>query len=237
MASVQRITQQTAKIKSFFLDLTVPMTFIAGQHIDVRLTAADGYQAVRSYSIASAPESRERIEIAIELLENGEVSPFFHDTVRPGDNIEVRGPLGGHFIWGPSCGGPLLMLGGGSGLVPLLSILRHRKSTRSTDPATLLLSAQTWDDIPFREELLEMDRDHDGFQLVLTLTRDAPRRTQDFQRRVDTAMMAEVLQRMPSAPSLIYACGTNKFVDAAVDAAINAGLPKAAEIRTERYGG
>jgi len=237
MASVSAITPQTPKIKSFFFDLPDPITFMPGQHVDVRLTAPDGYNAVRSYSIASAPEYNRRIELAIELLENGEVSPFFHTTVEVGDTIDLRGPLGGHFVWGPGCGGPLLLIGGGSGLVPLLSILRHRKAIHNAVQAVLVLSARTWDDIPFREELLEMDGAHDGFKLVLTLTRDMRRRPDDYQRRVDSAMMEEVLRLLPSPPVLTYACGTNKFVDTAVDAAIAAGVPEGADIRTERYGG
>ena len=236
-ASVYAITPRTPKIKSFLFNLADPITFMAGQHVDVRLTAPNGYNAVRSYSIASAPESEQRIELAIELLENGEVSPFFHGTVQVGDAIEMRGPLGGHFIWDASCGGPLLLIGGGSGLVPLLSILRHRKSIHNGVPAILVLSARTWDDVPFRDELLEMDGAKDGFQLVLTLTQDTRRRLTDYQRRIDSDMMREVLGRLPSAPSLAYACGTNKFVDTAVDAAIDAGVPKKADIRTERYGG
>jgi len=214
-ASVYAITPRTPKIKSFLFNLADPITFMAGQHVDVRLTAPNGYNAVRSYSIASAPESEQRIELAIEM----------------------RGPLGGHFIWDASCGGPLLLIGGGSGLVPLLSILRHRKSIHNGVPAILVLSARTWDDVPFRDELLEMDGAKDGFQLVLTLTQDTRRRLTDYQRRIDSDMMREVLGRLPSAPSLAYACGTNKFVDTAVDAAIDAGVPKKADIRTERYGG
>ena len=235
-AHVSDIIRQTPTIKSFFFDLPDPMTFVAGQHVDVRLTAPDGYSAVRSYSIASAPESHERIELAIEVLQNGEVSPFFHETVQVSDAIDLRGPLGGHFIWSSSYGGPLLLVGGGSGLVPLLSMLRHRKSIDSGVPALLLLSARTWDDIPFRDELLELDRNGDGFQLVLTLTRERRHRPDDYDRRVDSDMMGEVLQRLPAAPKFTYACGSNMFVDTAIDAIIAAGIPKEADIRTERYG-
>jgi ferredoxin-NADP reductase len=236
-ASVSSIAEQTPKIKSFIFDLVDPMAFMAGQHVDVRLTAPDGYTAERSYSIASAPKDKTNIELAIELLESGEVSPFFHDTVRVGDAIELRGPLGGHFIWGPACPGPLLLIGGGSGLVPLLSILRHRKSIGSNVPTLLLLSARTWDDIPFRDELLQMDGSMDGFHLVLALTRDVRGRPTDYQRHVDRDMMHEVLQRLPASPALAYACGTNTFVDVAIDAAVAAGLPENADIRAERYGG
>jgi ferredoxin-NADP reductase len=235
-ASVCAIVQQTPKIKSFFFLLPEPVAFVAGQHVDVRLTAPDGYSAVRSYSIASAPETP-RIELAIELLENGEVSPFFHQTVRVGDAIDLRGPLGGHFIWSKDSGGPLLLIGGGSGVVPLISMLRHRKSLQSSVPAILLLSARTWNDIPFRDELLELDSARDGFELILTLTRDTRRRTIDYQRHIDSDMMRDVLARLPSPPALAYACGTNQFVDVAVDAAMDADISTATDIRTERYGG
>ncbi|HTU82370.1 MAG TPA: FAD-binding oxidoreductase [Candidatus Acidoferrales bacterium] len=235
-ASVSAIVQQTPKIKSFFFNLPQSITFFAGQHVDVRLTAPNGYSAVRSYSIASAPEDP-RIELAIELLENGEVSPFFHETVAVGDAIDLRGPLGGHFIWSTDRGGPLLLIGGGSGIVPLISMLRLRKSLQNRVPAILLLSARTWTDIPFRDELLALDAAHDGFELVLTLTRDTRRRTTDYQRHIDGDMMREVLARLPSPPALAYACGTNQFVDVAVDAAMEADIPTATDIRTERYGG
>jgi ferredoxin-NADP reductase len=235
-ASVSTIVQQTPKIKSFFFSLSAPMAFVAGQHVDVRLTAPDGYAAVRSYSIASAPEDP-RIELAIELLENGEVSPFFHETVQVGDAIDLRGPLGGHFIWAKNSAGPLLLIGGGSGVVPLFSMLRHRRSLQSSVPAILLLSARTWNDIPFRDELLKLDAAHDGFELILTLTRDTRRRAIDYQRHIDSDMMRSVLARLPSPPALAYACGTNQFVDVAIDAAMDANISTATDIRTERYGG
>jgi ferredoxin-NADP reductase len=235
-ATVREISTQTPRIKSFFFELPDPISFVAGQHMDVRLTAPDGYVAERSYSIASSPEMP-RIELAIELLDDGEVSPFFYETVAVGDSIEMRGPLGGHFIWHEADGGPLLLIGGGSGVVPLVSILRYRKAAGSRVAAVLLLSARSWDDIPFREELLALHDRQDGFQLVLALTRDSVRRPGDYQRRVDAAMMRDVLTRLPSTPALAYACGTNAFVDAAVDAAIGTGTLRTTNVRTERYGG
>jgi ferredoxin-NADP reductase len=233
--SIYDIVPQTPRVKSFFFDLPRPLMFTAGQHVDVRLTAPDGYRAMRSYSIASSPEVSTKIELAIELLDNGEVSPFFHDVVRVGDAIDLRGPLGGHFIWTEKDGGPLLLLGGGSGVVPLMCMLRHRKAVNSDVSTLLLLSARTWEDVLFRDELLQLAERQDGFRLVLALTRDAPRRKSDYGRRVDPAMMAEVLMRIPSPPRLVYACGANQFVDSAVDSAIQAGIPQDI-IRTERYG-
>ncbi|MGD1067006.1 MAG: FAD-binding oxidoreductase, partial [Vulcanimicrobiaceae bacterium] len=188
-AQVVEIVTQTARIKSFFLTLTQPFDFAAGQHVDVRLTAPDGYRAMRSYSIASAPDDRTRIELAIELLDDGEVSPFFHDVVAIGDTIELRGPLGGYFLWPPGEAGPLLLIGGGSGLVPLMAMLRHRRAAGLRLPVVLLLSSRTWDEVLYRDELLALDARRDGFELVLTLTREPPRRPGDFGRRVDAAMV------------------------------------------------
>jgi ferredoxin-NADP reductase len=235
-AKVISITQQTARIKSFVLALSKPFAFSAGQHVDLRLTAPNGYYAIRSYSIASAPNASEHIELAIERLENGEVSPFFHEVVAIGDEIELRGPLGGHFIWSTSDGGPLLLAGGGSGVVPLMAMIRHRQSMGADVPTLLLFSARGWNDALFRDELVELDQRGDGFTLVLTLTREHPRRDGDYGRRVDAAMMSETLARLPATPKYAFICGSNVFVNAAGDAALAAGVPVTA-IRTERYGG
>ena len=175
-ATVDEIVAQTPHIKSFFLVPVERFAFRAGQHVDLRLTAPDGYRAIRSYSIASAPEDAGRIELAIERLDEGEVSPFFHDVVAVGDEIEMRGPLGGHFVWSNEDGGPLLLIGGGSGVVPLVAMIRHRVAASDNTPVVLLLSARTWDDVPFRTELLNLHSQQDGFALVLTLTREAPHR-------------------------------------------------------------
>ncbi|HEX3467006.1 MAG TPA: FAD-binding oxidoreductase [Candidatus Elarobacter sp.] len=229
------ILQQTPTIKSFFLELEHPFSFTAGQHVDVRLTADDGYQALRSYSIGSSPSTPGKIELVIERLQDGEVSPFFHDVVAIGDRVELRGPIGGYFIWAPADGGPVLLVGGGSGVVPLMAMLRHRKAANVKAPALLLLSARTWDDVLFRDELFELGRDHDGFDLVLTLTREAAREGVDFSRRVDTPMMADVLARLPASPAYTFICGANPFVDAVADGALAAQVPEGS-IRTERYG-
>lgn len=234
-ATVVEIVERTPRIKSFFFTLPSPLTFVAGQHVDVRLTAPDGYRAMRSYSIASAPEARDQIELAIELLGDGEVSPFFHDEVRVGDTIELRGPLGGHFIWRESDGGPLLFLGGGSGVVPLVSMLRHRRAIKSAVAASLVLSGRTWDELLYRDELIEMAESDENLRLALTITREPPRRTGDYGRRIDAPLVREVLERMPAAPARVYICGTNQFVNAASEAVIAAGAG-AADIRTERYG-
>lgn len=235
-ATITKIVPRTRLIKSFFFALREPFTYRAGQHVDLRLTAPDGYRAVRSYSIASSPGNAHEIELAIELMEDGEVSPFFHDIAQVGDEIELRGPLGGYFVWSVADGGPLLLIGGGSGLVPLMAMIRHREAERLDVPTLLLLSARGWDDILYRDELLEIERRSSGFTLVLALTREPARREGDYSRRVDAAMMAEVLSRLPAAPRHVFICGSNPFVNAAADGAVAVGVP-ASLVRTERYGG
>jgi ferredoxin-NADP reductase len=235
-ATIAAITADTPRVKSFLFAPAAPIPFRAGQHVDVRLTAPDGYQAERSYSIASAPERTDGIELAIERLGDGQVSPFFHDVAEVGDAIELRGPIGGHFVWSVEDGGPLLLLGGGSGVVPLMSMLRHRAAQGSHVPALLLFSARTRDDVIFRDELIAMHDRNDGFKLSLALTRDAPRRAEDFGRLVDAAMVAELVARLPAPPRHVFICGGNPFVEAAAEGAIAAGIAPAM-IRTERYGG
>ena len=235
-ATIAGIASDTPRVKSFLFATPAPISFRAGQHVDVRLTAPDGYQAERSYSIASAPERADGIELAIERLDDGEVSPFFHEVAEIGDAIELRGPIGGHFVWSVEDGGPLLLLGGGSGVVPLMSMLRHRAARGSDVPALLLFSARTWEDVIFRDELIAMHDRHDGFNLALALTRDEPRRAEDFGRRVDRAMVADLVTRLPAPPRHVFICGGNPFVEAASQGAIAAGIA-APMIRTERYGG
>jgi len=147
------------------------------------------YQAERSYSIASAPHSQTGLELVIERLDDGEVSPFFHDVAEVGDDIELRGTIGGHFVWEVADGGPLLLLGSGSGVVPLMSMIRDRASRHSRVPMVLLFSARTFGDVLFRDELLALDARRDGFNLALALTREPVRRADDYGRRVDTAML------------------------------------------------
>jgi ferredoxin-NADP reductase len=204
--------------------------------VDIRLTAPDGYQAQRSYSIASAPESPNTLELTIERLVDGEVSPFFHDVAAVGDDIELRGPIGGHFVWSTADGGPVVFVGGGSGVVPLMCMIRHRAKRASTVPTLLLFSARTWDDVIFRDELLGLHREKTGFELVIALTRDSARREGDYSRRVDASMMSEVLARFSLAPKQVFICGSNPFVEAAAQGLIAASIP-ASIIRTERYGG
>ncbi|MCF6121427.1 FAD-binding oxidoreductase [Mesorhizobium muleiense] len=233
--TIARIEKRTPRVTSFFLQPSRPFGYRAGQHVDVRLTAPDGYQARRSYSIASAPEAGETIELAIERLDDGEVSPFFHDIAAVGDEVELRGPLGGHFVWSDSDGGPLLLVGGGSGVVPLMAMIRHRAARRSAVPVALVFSARAWDEVIFRDELIDLHDRRDGFDLVLALTREPARRPADYSRRVDAAMMEQSMLRLPAPPRFAFVCGSNAFVSAAAQALIDAGVP-ASLIRTERYG-
>ena len=235
-ARLVAIKPQTPSIKSFVLDLPRPFAFRAGQHVDLRLTAPDGYQAMRSYSIASAPDGSGTIELAIERMATGEVSPFFHDVVELGDSIELRGPLGGHFVWGPQDGGPLLLIGGGSGVVPLMAMLRQRRSARSDVPTVLLLSSRTLADTLYRDELLAMEAEGTGFTLRLALTRGAPGRAADYERRVDMAMLEDVTGLLPVTPRRVFICGANGFVNSAADGVVAIGVAPD-RVRTERYGG
>jgi ferredoxin-NADP reductase len=232
---VKAIEPRTPRIKSFFIAPSVPFAFDAGQHVDLRLTAESGYTAMRSYSIGSSPAQADTIELSIERLSNGEVSPFFHDAVLIGDQIELRGPLGGHFVWRPDDGGPLLLIGGGSGVVPLMAMIRHQQSVLPQLPVVLLLSARTWDDALYRDELLAFDARLNGFRLALALTREAPHRARDYGRRVDAAMVGEQLIRLPDRPKLTYICGANQFANVAAESALACNVD-AASIRTERYG-
>ncbi len=234
-ATVTEVIARTSRIKSFILSPAKPFDFVAGQHVDIRLTAEDDYHAIRSYSIASPPEATNAIEVAIERLEDGEVSPFFHDIVAVGDQIELRGPLGGYFLWPVTDTGPLLLIGGGSGVVPLVCMIRHRHATADRRPVVLVYSARTLDDVLYREELEMLQALDDGFTFILTLTREAPKRPGDYGRRIDAAIVRDAITRLPESPKLVFICGANPFVEAASDGAIARGI-SAADIRTERYG-
>lgn len=233
--TISKIIKQTPTVTSFLFTLSEPFSFRAGQHVEVRLTAPNGYRAQRAYSIASAPEDRSNIELAIERLETGEVSPFFHEVAQVGDEIELRGPIGGHFIWETADGGPILLAGAGSGVAPLMSMIRHHANERSEVPMLLLLSARSWEDVIFRDELLELEKKNTAFKLVLTITREVPKREGDYDRRIDTPMTGEVLKRLQSPVKRAFVCGSNPFVTVASEALIGAGV-EPGSIRTERYG-
>lgn len=233
-ATVERIERRTPRIISLFLRAPIG-PHVAGQHVDIRLTAPDGYQAQRSYSIASAPGS-DLLELAIERLDDGEVSPYFHDVAAAGDTIELRGPLGGHFVWRAEDGGPLLLVGGGSGVVPLMAMARYRAAAAPDIPALVIASGRTWDELLFRDALIDAAAREPNLAVVRTTTREAPRRPDDFGRRLDAALLAEILARWGRTPSHVFVCGSNAFVDAVAEGLIAAGVPTPT-IRTERYGG
>jgi ferredoxin-NADP reductase len=232
---ILEVVARTPAIKSFFLRLSEMFNYTAGQHVDVRLTAPSGYTAMRSYSIASAPSDSNVIELAIERLADGEVSPFFHDVAQVGDTIELRGPLGGHFLWPGPSSKPVLLIAAGSGVVPLMSMIRYRKASGDPVPIALLLSSRTWGDVLFRDELLELKRSLPDFALALALTREPATRRTDFSRRIDAPMVADVAARLPVFPGCAFVCGSSPFVDIAADAALALGL-EAGLIKTERYG-
>lgn len=236
-ATVERISQCTPRVKGFMLRLERPFQFVAGQHVDVRLTAPDGYRAMRSYSISSAPVSSPAtcIEIMIELLTNGEVSPFFHEIVQIGDMIELRGPLGGHFVLSPGSMPSILLLGGGSGVVPLMSMARYSTTSFPDGRVVLFQSARRWDDVLFRDELIEFHEKRVGFSFVLSLTREARRRSQDLTGRIDHTVSCELLKRFDGGPAQVFICGSNSFVDSVSDGIIAAGVAPVI-IKTERYG-
>ena len=235
-ATISHISDLVPGVRSFLFALSSPFEYRAGQHVNVRLTAPDGYQVERSYSIASAPNEKGTLELVIERLVNGEVSPFFHDIAAVGDEIEIRGPIGGHFVWSPSDGGPSLLIGGGSGVVPLMSMIRLRQQSESDIPMRLILSASTWQNLIFRDELIAAQDSQKNFDLIIALTREPSRRVGDYGRRVDAAMMAQILMRDSARPKHTFICGSNPFVESAAQGLIAAGL-SAAIIRTERYGG
>jgi ferredoxin-NADP reductase len=201
--------------------------------VDVRLTAEDGYQAQRSYSIASAPEEG-MVALTVVRFADGEVSPYLVDEMRPGDVLELRGPIGGWFVWDAQEGGPLLLVAGGSGLVPLMAMLRHRHAVASHVPARLLVSARTADDVLYSGELGELAEADDGFELLATLTREAPPGWTGFTRRVDREMLAEVAWD-PDEFARTYVCGPTAFVEAAAEALVGLGHDPGL-VKTERFG-
>ena len=239
-ATVEKVAVETYRARTFTLRLSQPRPFRAGQHYDVRLTAPDGYQAQRSYSVASAPDDFARIDLTVELIPDGEVSPYFHEVVEPGDVLEVRGPIGGPFTWTPDLAGPLLLLAGGSGIVPLKSILMHRALAAPETPALLLYSARGPEDIIYRKFLDTVGRRNPFVAVRCALTRRQPPGWIGYDRRVDPAMLLECIDELVrmngnAGVPLAYACGPTGFVEAAADALLSIGVAESA-IRTERFG-
>ena len=244
-AVVERVVVETYRARTFSLRLAEPRPCIAGQHYDVRLTAPDGYQAQRSYSIASAPSDEAgTIDLTVELIPDGEVSPYFHEVVQQGDELEVRGPIGGPFTWTQGMGGSLFLVAGGSGIVPLRSILAHRGTVARALPALLLYSARAPDDIIYRAWLDALPLDDSAVQVIYALTRRQPSGWSGYARRVDPSMLRDCIFRLSrlaernnaaDADPLCYVCGPTGFVETVADGLLQIGIPESV-IRTERFG-
>jgi ferredoxin-NADP reductase len=232
LATVVELEDETSRVRSIAVDPPHWAGHRAGQHVDVRLTAADGYQAQRSYSIASAPGD-DHLVITVERLDDGEVSPYLTEELRPGDELELRGPIGGWFVWDDSLGGPLFLVGGGSGVVPLRAMLREHESSGSDVPARLLYSARTLDDVIYRDELDGLAKAGD-VDVRLTLTRQAPDDWHGYRGRVNRDLLTEVAWPADRKP-LVYVCGPTGFVEAVAETLVELGH-QPGRIRTERFG-
>ena len=226
------VVEETPRTKSIALELPGWFGHRAGQHVDVRLTAEDGYQAQRSYSIASAPEEAHLV-LTVERLDDGEVSPYLVDELQPGDELELRGPIGGYFVWEAPLGGPLLLVAGGSGVVPFRSILRHYRAIESSVPVRLLYSARSLAEVIYREELMEIAAE-EGIDVRFTLTREQPQGWHGYGRRIDRELLDEV-DWPPSERPLVYVCGPTAFVETAASTLVALGH-EPGRIRTERFG-
>jgi ferredoxin-NADP reductase len=231
LAELVEAVPETARVKTLVFDVPGWPGHRAGQHVDVRLTAEDGYQAERSYSIASAPNGV-RVALTVQRLDDGEVSPYLTDELRPGDKIELRGPIGGYFAWEPSDGGPLMLVAGGSGIVPLMAMIRTRAAARGHTETRLLYSSRSLDDVIYRVELERLSGN--GLTVVHTLTDAQPTGWTGYARRVDAEMLAEVAPSPAERPH-VYACGPTPFVEAVAEALVRLGHDPRA-IKTERFG-
>jgi ferredoxin-NADP reductase len=234
LATLAAIHEETPTVRSFTLHLPDWPGHRAGQHVDLRLTAEDGYSVQRSYSIASAAGTDGELEITVERIPDGEVSPFLHDTVVVGDRIELRGPIGGYFVWEPGLGGPLLLVAGGSGVVPLMAMIRERQRAGAAVPTRLLFSSRHFEDIIYRDELDGLARNGNGLEVIHTLTRSQPHGWPGYGRRIDERMLADVLDPF-GAGARVYICGPTALVETAANALLRLGLP-ADRVRTERFG-
>jgi ferredoxin-NADP reductase len=234
LATVKAITPETDRAKTFTLELPDWHAHRAGQHYDVRLTAEDGYQAERSYSIASEPERAGEIDLTVERIPDGEVSAYMHDVLVPGDRVEVRGPIGGYFVWQATDPGALGLIAGGSGVVPLMAMLRHRAAAGGSQPARLLYSSRTAEDIIYRAELDRLAGTGNGTAVFHTVTRGAPDGWSGFTRRIDADMLRDVIGPL-GLDVRIFVCGPTLLVESVADALVGIGVPTD-RIKTERFG-
>jgi ferredoxin-NADP reductase len=225
---------ETARTRSITLEVPCWPGHRPGQHVDVRLTAADGYQAERSYSIASPSEAGTRVTLTVERLEGGEVSPYLVDELRVGDKLELRGPIGGYFVWEARMGGPLLLVAGGSGIVPLMAMVRHRAAVGSTVPTRLLYSSRSSEEVIYRDELARLNGDRTGLETVHTLTRSQPPGWNGYRRRIDLEMLRDVAWPTDRDPEA-FICGPTPLVEAVASSLVTLGY-EAHRIKTERFG-
>jgi ferredoxin-NADP reductase len=240
-ATVVDTAWETKTTRTLTLDVPGWSGHRAGQHVDVRLTAEDGYQAERSYSIASPPEAA-HLALTVERLDDGEVSPYLADELHVGDSLELRGPIGGYFVWDVSIGGPLLLVAGGSGIVPLMAMLRHREAAlKRTDPppakdirARLLYSSRTWDDVIYRDEITRLAQSDPTVEVAQTLTRGAPANWSGYTRRIDRAMLDEFGWPLADRPH-IFVCGPTPMVESVATALVELGHDPT-RVKTERFG-
>ncbi|HEY4510486.1 MAG TPA: FAD-binding oxidoreductase [Candidatus Paceibacterota bacterium] len=238
VATLKESHMVAANVKSLTFTLSQWEGHMAGQHYDIRLTSPSGYQAERSYSAASAPEDEGIVEFGIQLLENGEVSPYLFE-LKAGEQIELRGPIGGHFIWDVKMPGPLVLIGGGSGMVPLVSMLRHHLKHREDvgqRDIVFLISARTIDHILYREELEKFSKNDSRLKIIRTLTDVQPKGWQGYSRRIDKEMLKETVGSLMGAMPMVYVCGPTPFVESVANNLLETGF-NSHEIRTERFGG
>jgi ferredoxin-NADP reductase len=229
IAGVEDVVQETPRVRTIVLDIPDWPGHRAGQHLDIRLTAEDGYRAEREYSIASAPG--EPVAITVERLDDGEVSPYLTDELRQGDEVELRGPVGGYFVWDPEDERPLLLIAGGSGVVPLRAMLRHRVRSGSEVPVRLLYSSRTLEDVIYRAEL---DQPAEGIEVVHTLTREQPPGWSGYARRVDDELLGDVAWPAEQG-AVAFVCGPTSFVEAVANGLVELGYPPP-RVKTERFG-
>jgi ferredoxin-NADP reductase len=240
LATVLEVIPETPRTRTLVLDVPGWPGHRAGQHVDVRLTAEDGYQAERSYSIASAPEESQ-LSLTVEQLKDGEVSPYLSEELRAGDKLELRGPIGGYFVWDVTLGGPLLLVAGGSGIVPLMAMLRHRSAVvgtvdaeRHRVPARLLYSSRSWDEVIYRDELARLGVNDAALEVRHTLTREQPQGWSGFRRRIDKVMLEEIAWPPREKPQ-VFVCGPTPLVEAVAQALVELGH-QPERIKTERFG-
>jgi ferredoxin-NADP reductase len=232
VAEVVELVTETPRVRTIVFDVPGWPGHRAGQHLDVRLTAADGYQAQRSYSVASPPG--EPIAITVEVLDDGEVSPYLAEELREGDEIEVRGPIGGYFVWEPGSEEPLLLVAGGSGIAPLMAMIRHRAARGDRTPTRLVYSSRRLEEVIYSTELAQLKAREDGLEVFQTLTREQPPGWEGYSRRVDTELMREVAWQ-PSENPAVFVCGSTGFAEAAAGALVELGHDPL-RIKIERFG-